>query len=44
MTRDIVIKNPSPKMVQVFESLREKKEQQAKKLAAKKQCTFTIVV
>ncbi len=44
MTRNITIKNPSQKMIQVFDSLREKKQQQIKKLAEKKQCTFTIVV
>ncbi len=44
MTRNITIKNPSQKMIQVFESLREKKQQQTKKLAEKEQCTFTIVV
>lgn len=44
MTRNITIKNPSKKMIQVFDSLREKKQQQMKKLAEKKQCTFTIVV
>lgn len=44
MTRNITIKTPSPKMIQVFESLRDKKEQQLKKLAEKKECTFTINV
>lgn len=44
MTRNITIKNPSQKMIQVFEALREKKEQQIKKLTEKKQGTFTIVV
>lgn len=44
MTRNITIKNPSQKMIQVFDALREKKQQQIKKLTAKKQCTFTIVV
>ena len=44
MTRNITIKNPSPKMIQAFEALREKKQQQTKKLAEKKQCTFTILV
>lgn len=43
MTLDIIIKNPSPKMIQVFDALRDKK-QQIKKLSEKKQCTFTIVV
>lgn len=44
MTRNITIKNPSQKMVQVFTALRDKKQQQIKKLTAKKQCTFTIEV
>lgn len=44
MTRNITIKNPSPKMIQVFEALRDKKRQQIKKLLKKKQCTFTIEV
>lgn len=44
MTRNIIIKNPSPKMIQTFDALREKKQLQIKKLAEKKQCTFTIVV
>lgn len=44
MTRNITIKNPSPKMSQLFDSLREKKQQQIKKLAEKKHCTFTITV
>ncbi len=44
MTRNITIANPSPKMIQVFNALREKKQQQIKMLDNKKQCTFTIVV
>lgn len=44
MTRNITIKNPSPKMIQVFDALREKKQQQMKKLAEKDRCTFTIVL
>lgn len=44
MTRNITIENPSQKMIQVFDALREKKQQQIKKLSEKKQCTFTIVV
>lgn len=44
MTRNITIKNPSQKMIQVFDALREKKQQQVKKLSDKKQGTFTIVV
>lgn len=44
MTRNITIKNPSPKMIQVFDALREKKQQQIKKLTEKDHCTFTIIV
>lgn len=31
-------------MIQVFDILRDKKQQQIKKLIEKKQCTFTIEV
>lgn len=44
MTRNITIKNPSQRMIQVFDILRDKKQQQIKKLTEKKQCTFTIEV
>ena len=44
MTRNITIKNPSQKMIQVFDALREKKQQQIKKLSENKQCTFTVIV
>lgn len=44
MTRNIIIKNPSQKMIQVFDALREKKQQQIKKLAGKEQGTFRIIV
>ncbi len=44
MTRNITIKNPSPKMIQVFDALREKKQQQIKKLIEKDECTITVVV
>lgn len=44
MTQNITIKNPSQKMLQVFEAMREKKQQQIKKLTEKKQGTFTIHV
>ncbi len=44
MTRNITIKNPSQKMVQVFDALREKKQQQIKKLTEKEHGTFTIEV
>lgn len=44
MTQNTTIKNPSQKMIQVFDALKQKKEQQAKKLAEKEACTFTIIV
>ncbi len=44
MTRNITIKNPFQRMIQVFDILRDKKQQQIKKLTEKKQCTFTIEV
>lgn len=44
MTRNITIKNPSQKMIQVFEALREKKQRQIKKLTEKNRCTVTIEV
>ncbi len=44
MTRNITIKNPSQKMIQVFDALKEKKQEQVKKLTERKQCTFTILV
>lgn len=44
MTRNITIKDPSQKMVQVFDALREKKQQQIKKLSEKNYGTFAIVV
>ncbi len=44
MTRNIIIKNPSPQMIQVFDSLREKKQQQIKRLQDKNEGTFTIIV
>ena len=44
MTRNITIKNPSQKMIQVFDALKEKKQEQIKKLTERKQCTFTILV
>ena len=31
-------------MIKIFDAMREKKDQQIKKLAAKDHCTFTIVV
>ncbi len=44
MTRTITIKNPSQRMIQVFDSLREKKCQQVEKLTKKAECVFTIKV
>lgn len=44
MTRNITIEKPSQKMIQAFDALREKKQQQMKKLADKKNCTFTITI
>lgn len=44
MTKNITIKNPSEKMMEVFKSLQTKKEQQTDKLSTKEQCTFTIKV
>lgn len=44
MTRTITINKPSQKMIQVFDSLREKKLKQTEKLIKKKECVFTIKV
>lgn len=44
MTRTITINNPSQRMIQVFDSLREKKRQQTEKLLKKNECVFTIKV
>lgn len=44
MTRTITIKKPSQRMIQVFDSLREKKQQQIEKLTNKKECVFTVKV
>lgn len=44
MTKNFTIKNPSQKMIQVFDDLREKKQRQIKKLSEKKRCTFTVTV
>lgn len=44
MTKNIIIKNPSPGMIQIFDGLREKKQRQIKKLSEKKQCTFSVTV
>ena len=44
MTRTITIKKPSQRMIQVFDSLREKKRQQIEKLMKKKECVFTVKV
>lgn len=44
MTRNIIINNPSQKMIQVFDALKEKKRQQTKKLVNKKECTVSIEI
>lgn len=44
MTRTITIKHPSARMIQVFDSLQEKKRRQIEKLSQKKECVFTIKV
>lgn len=44
MTRTITINKPSQRMIQVFDSLREKKSQQVEKLLTKKECVFTVKV
>lgn len=44
MTKDITIKTPTPKVIKMFDALREKKQKQIKKLVESKQCTFTVVV
>lgn len=44
MTRTITINKPSQKMIQVFDSLREKKRQQIEKMSKKKESVFTIKV
>ncbi len=44
MTRTITINKPSQRMIQVFDSLREKKRQQVEKLMKKKECVFTVKV
>lgn len=44
MTKNIIIKNPSQGMIQIFDGLREKKQRQIKKLSEKKRCTFTVMI
>jgi len=44
MTQNIIIKNPSQKIIQAFDAMRTKKQQQIKKLAAMKQCAHTITI
>lgn len=44
MTRTVTIKQPSQRMIQVFDSLREKKLQQIERLTQKKECVFTVKV
>lgn len=42
MTKNVTYEQPSQKMIQMFEQLREKKQQQIKKLTEKEKCTFSI--
>ncbi len=48
MTKEIVIKNPSPEFIKFFDGLREKKQQQIEKLkkmhADGEKCIFTVRV
>ncbi len=44
MTKNIVIKNPSQKLIHLFDTLRERKQKHIKELSEKKQVTFTIIV
>jgi|AATF01.1.fsa_nt_gi hypothetical protein len=44
MTRTITINKPSQRMIQVFDSLRDRKRQQVEKLMKKKECVFTVKV
>ncbi len=44
MTRTTTIKNPSKEVIKIFDTLRDRKQQQIQKLSEKSQCTFTINV
>lgn len=44
MTKNITIKNPSKQLVEVFNSLKAKKEKQIEKLSHKEKCTVNIKV
>ena len=44
MTRNISIKNPTQKMIRLFDIMRDKKLHQIKKLSEKKQGIFTVIV
>lgn len=44
MTQNIIVSNPSKRVIQTLEALRDKKQQQLKKLSEMKECTFTIKV
>lgn len=44
MTRTTDIKKPSQRMIQVFDSLRDKKKQQVEKLLKMDKCLFTVKV
>lgn len=40
----IIIKNPSAKMLQLVEKLRENKQNKLNKLRSMEECTFTLTV
>lgn len=44
MNRSITVKKPSQRLIQVFDSLRDKKLQQIELLKNKKECVFTLKV
>lgn len=44
MTRNITIKDPSPKVIRIMETLKERKLQQSQRLREMKECTFSIKV
>lgn len=44
MVVNTIIKNPSPQIVRLFDSLQEKKQRQIKKLTDMKRATVTIKV
>lgn len=44
MTKNIVISNPSPKMVELFELMKARKQEQLKKLEKRDGAAFKIIV